>query len=75
MKKIEHAENFIKEENESVAYQAEINYVPLSDLPVEVFASHDLKGLKAFAKNVSKLSCVTHVIIKYYGTDLKICGY
>lgn len=75
MNEIKLIRDFIKDENEPISYKAEINYLSNLGLPVEVFACNDLKKLKSFAKSVSKLSCITHVIIKNYDSDVKICGY
>lgn len=75
MNDIVHFIDFMKDENESITYIAEINYLPNFGLPLEVFSCNDLKKLKSFAKSISKLSCISHVIIKYYESDVKIIGY
>lgn len=75
MTEIVHVSNFINNENEPFSFKAEINYLPNLDLPVEVFACNDLKKLKSFARIVAKLSSITHVVIKNYTDDRKICGY
>lgn len=75
MNEIKLISEFIKTENEPISFKAEINYLPNLGFPVEVFACNDLKKLKSFAKNVSKLSSISHVIIKNYVDETKICGY
>lgn len=75
MNEIKLISDFIKTENEPISFKVEINYLSNLGIPVEVFACNDLKKLKSFAKNVSKLCSVNHVIIKNYVDDTKICGY
>lgn len=75
MNEIKLISEFINDEKEPISFKVEINYLPNLGLPVEVFACNDLKKLKSFAKNVSKLSSITHVIIKNCVDDTKICGY
>lgn len=75
MKEIKPISDFIKDKNESISFKVEINYLPNLGFPVEVFACNDLKKLKSFAKSVAKLSSITHVVIKNYTDDTKICGY